>query len=161
MTATALLDHSNGLVTKAQIVTLLAEAKAAQDEHRADGAGAQKRAKVAKAPPAAPEVTIVDAAADARKRKRANDVCLLLPFLVLVLTLSDSQQARRSDKARRLDKTCCQSHRQRTRDAQGQGAQDSQGRKDHRLFLEAFTRCRRRKCPISSLRSFSFTNLVY
>ncbi|KAJ7284795.1 hypothetical protein C8J57DRAFT_1217180 [Mycena rebaudengoi] len=73
MTATAFLDHSNGLCTKAQIATLLAEAKAAQDEHRADGAGAQKRAKVAnKAPPAAPEVTLVDAAADARKRKHGN-----------------------------------------------------------------------------------------
>ncbi|KAJ7279555.1 hypothetical protein C8J57DRAFT_1502204 [Mycena rebaudengoi] len=56
MTATAFLDHSNGLCTKAQIATLLAEAKAAQDEHWADGAGARKRAKVAnKAPPAAPE----------------------------------------------------------------------------------------------------------
>ncbi|KAJ7231436.1 hypothetical protein C8J57DRAFT_1533720 [Mycena rebaudengoi] len=74
MTATAFLDHSNGLCTKAQIATLLAEAKAAQDEHRADGAGAPKRAKVAnKAPPAAPEVTLVDAAADARKCKRGNE----------------------------------------------------------------------------------------
>ncbi|KAJ7205067.1 hypothetical protein C8J57DRAFT_1259083 [Mycena rebaudengoi] len=73
MTATALLDHSNALVTKAEIATLLAEAKAAQDECRADGAGARKCAKVAKAPPVAPKVTIVDAAADARKRKCSNE----------------------------------------------------------------------------------------
>ncbi|KAJ7249705.1 hypothetical protein C8J57DRAFT_1521730 [Mycena rebaudengoi] len=58
----------------AQITTLLAEAKAAQDELRVDGAGARKHAKVAsQAPPASPEVTIVDAAADARKRKRGNE----------------------------------------------------------------------------------------